>query len=45
MKDLIRNLALGPEYEEGLGGLKVEKIDYYKPDNLITIRINGEVTN
>ena len=45
MEDLIKLLGLGPEFAEGLGGLKVDKIDYYKPDNLITIRIKGEVTN
>lgn len=42
MRNLIQQLGLGPEFEEGLGGLKVGKIDYYRNDNLISIRITGE---
>lgn len=45
MKDLIKLLGLGPEFLEGLGGLKVEKIDYYKTDNLIIIRAKGAVSS
>ena len=41
MEDLIKLLGLGPEFAEGLGGLKVDKIDYYKPDNRIVIRAVG----
>ena len=43
MKELIRKLMLGPELEEGLGGLKVVKIDYYRNENLITIKVAGQV--
>ena len=41
MKNLIRQLGLGPEYEEGLGGLNVDKIDFYKNENSIKIRLSG----
>ena len=41
MKNLIDKLGLGPEFLEGLGGLNVGKIDYYKNENLIIIRIEG----
>ena len=42
MKNLIRQLGLGPEFEEGLGGLNVDKIDFYKNANRIEIRVSGE---
>lgn len=42
MKNLIRQLGLGPEFEEGLGGLNVDKIDFYKNSNRIEIRVSGE---
>ncbi|MBR5386059.1 MAG: hypothetical protein IK142_00595, partial [Clostridiales bacterium] len=42
MEELIKQLKLGPEFEEGLGGLKVEKIDYYRNTNTITIRLSGD---
>ena len=41
MRNLIKQLGLGPEFEEGLGGLNVEKIDYYRNDNLILIRVDS----
>lgn len=43
MKELIKKLMLGPEFEEGLGGLKVVKIDYYRNENLITVKLEGQV--
>lgn len=42
MKNLIRQLGLGPEFEEGLGGLNVDKIDFYKNENRIEIKVSGE---
>ena len=42
MRNLLKQLGLGPEFEDGLGGLKVIKIDYYKKDNLITFKLSGE---
>ena len=41
MRNLISYLDPGSECEEGLGRLKVDKIDYYNDKNAISIRLSG----
>ncbi|MBR1796653.1 MAG: PolC-type DNA polymerase III [Clostridiales bacterium] len=41
MRKLIKSLGLGPELEDGLGGLSIDKIDYYKDQNEIRIKIKN----
>lgn len=41
MRNLIDKLSLGPEFEDGLGSLKIEKIDYYRNANRINILLDS----